>query len=216
MERKNLADIDFNSFNKDEKRIMFITMDSVLKNVHKHNKMVTSFKPKDIYYDPNTSLIEFDKEYGIKPELVSNKEEAVLKNISDLSVLAFCSYLDEYDPSKDGLLHPDTISEQFDNFSNIFDKEDVDYYRSVLVYSHNTHELPKDIYYTDYLMNREKEKTTKGQKPSNVYVKATQVGKLLSDKENEQAAFGSQFFMVSSIASILLLIFGFILYFINM
>ena len=65
-------------------------------------------------------------------------------------------------------------------------------------------------------MNREKEKTTKGQKPSNVYVKATQVGKLLSDKENEQAAFGSQFFMVSSIASILLLIVGFILYLINM
>ena len=216
MERKSLADIDFNSYNKDEKRFMFITMDAVLKNVHEHNRMVTSFKPKDIYYNPNTSLIEFDQTYGIKPEKVNSKDEAILQNITDLSILAFCSYLDEYDPSKDGLLHPDTISEQFDNFSNIFDKEDVDYYRSVLVYSHNTHELPKDIYYTDYLMNREKEKTTTVQKPSNVYVKDTQVGKLLSDKENEQAAFGSQFFMVSSIASILLLIVGFILYLINM
>lgn len=216
MERKSLADIDFNSYSKDEKRFMFITMDAVLKNVHEHNRMVTSFKPKDIYYNPNTSLIEFDQTYGIKPEKVNSKDEAILQNITDLSILAFCSYLDEYDPSKDGLLNPNTISEQFNNFTNIFDKDDVDYYRSVLVYSHNTHELPKDIYYTDYLKNREMEKTTKGQKPSNVYVKATQVGKLLSDKENEQAAFGSQFFMVSSIASILLLIVGFILYLINM
>ena len=214
MERINLVDIDFNSFSSEEKRISFIVMDMMLKKNHENNEMITSFNPKDIYYDPNTKLFDFIKKEKISPYLSDTKEEAVLNNIIGLSTLAFCSYLKTYDP-KDGLLNNSVISKDFDKFSNIFDSDDVSYYRSVLVDGYLTKSLPHPVYYSEHLQRIENEKHSKGEGNSHAYVKATEAGRLMTEK-SDQAAFAGQFFFVASITSTLLFIVGYILYLVHL
>jgi hypothetical protein len=143
MERINLVDMDFNSFSRDEKRLSFITMDMVMKNLHEKNKMVTSFNPQDISYYTASTLFEFDKVSDIDTLVSNSKEEAIRDNIIELSTLAFCSYLKTYDP-KNGLLNNDVIASEFDKFTSNFNEDDVEYYRKVLVdgYKNKSISLP--------------------------------------------------------------------------
>ena len=210
MERINLVDLDFNSFSDEEKRIAFTIMDAVMKYEHNNNKMITSFNPKDIYFEKNTSLFRYDSVTDIAPYVVQSKDEAIFNNISDLSDLAFCSYLKGYDP-KDGLLHKDVIANEFNKFTGNFNPDDVDYYKSVLVDSHNTKTLPPIVYYSDYILKKEQEKNNNGMASNPSLVKATMAGKLMTD-ENKEAAFGSTFFMVAMTSSMVIATLGLIFY----
>ena len=214
MERINLVDLEFNSFSPEEKRVSFITMDGILKNVHSKNKYVTSFDPHDIYYDTNTKLFYFDKINDMTPYTVNSKEEAILNNIVGLSTLAFCSYLKTYDP-KDGLLNNEVISKEFDKFAEIFNSDDVNYYRSTLVNGYLTKQLPPSIYFHEYLINLEKSRQTTGNVNNPTLIKATEAGRLMSDR-NDEAAFTGQFFLVVSVTSTLLVVLGYILYILSL
>lgn len=213
MEHINLVDLDFNSFNDDEKRIAFIVMYAILKYYHENNKVVTSFNPKDIYYDTNKSIFNFEKVVDITPYVSDSKEQAILNNISDLATFAFCSYLRGYDP-KNGLLHKDVIANEFNKFVGNFNPDDVDYYRSVLVDSHNTKTLPPIVYYSDYVLRKEQEKNGNGMGNNPSLIKATMAGKLMSD-ETKEAGFGSTFFMVAMTSSMVMATLGLILYVVN-
>ena len=211
MERINLIDLDFNSFSQDEKRIAFMIMDIMLKKLHDNNKVVVSFNPSDIYYDKESSVFVFDKVEKLTPYFANTKEEAILKNIISLSTLAFCSYLKAYD-IKSGLLSSKVISNEFDKFENIFNQDDVNYYRNVLVDGVSKEVLPKPIYYYEYVKNKE---TQRNATNSMSYIKATEVGKLMTDRENQEAFVG-QFFLVSMTASLILFVCGYILYILNL
>lgn len=208
MEDINLVDIDLNSFSPDEKRLSFITMFMVMKNLHENNKMVTSFMPQDICYDKQTKLFYFKNVVDITPTVANSKEEAIRKNIIDLSTLAFCSHLKTYDP-KNGLLNNSVISKEFDKFKDIFNADDVDYFKNVLVDSYETNVNPEPLYYSDYLLKKEKEKGSGGN--SNVLVRASEVGRAMSDP-NQEAGFGSQFGLMCMVASTVLFVVGYIVY----
>lgn len=211
MERINLVDLDFNSFSLNEKRISFITMDMVMKSLHKNNKVITSFMPQDIYYDKDTTLFVFGKVRDIDTLVADNREEAIRDNIIGLSTLAFCSYLKTYDP-KNGLLNNGVIADDFDKFVDIFDRMDVEYYRNVLVIGVKTGTIPEPIYYTDTMIGREKSED--GNQNNRLLVRATEVGKAMYD--NNETGFGTQFFLVSMVACFIIGFIGFILYFLNM
>ena len=210
MERIDLVDIDLNSFNNDEKRASFITMDIIMKDMHKKNKMITSFRPQDICYDKETSLFYFDKVEDINPRVANSKEGAIRDNIIGLSTLAFCSYLKTYDP-KNGLLNNGVISDQFEDFKDMFDEDDIEYYRSVLVDSYKKKELPDTPYYSDYILTKSHSKNANTNTRS--LVKSTEAGRLMTDRD--EAAFGNIFYMSCMVAATVIAVVGIILYIVN-
>lgn len=218
MERKyNLNQIGFKKFTREEKRVSFVMMDYALKELHSLNYMVTSFNPEDISYDANQGLYFFDKIASIDRYQstfnTDKKKEAVLDNIIGLSKLALYSYLDS--DIKYTFLNNDFISDRFNDFAVNFYPEDVNYYRSILVDGYKNHELPKQIYYADYILNNEKNNNSKSNSSSLAYTKATEIGKMMTEKENKEAAFGNGFFFVTVVASMIVLMIGVIIYFIN-
>lgn len=215
MERINLVDLDFNSFSPDEKRLSFITMDIVMKNLHRHNKTILSFNPQDIYYDKDTTLFEFDKVTDITPYIADSKEKAFSENVVGLSTLAFCSYLKTYDP-KDGLLNNTVIAKEFSKFTDIFNPDDVDYYKNVLVDSYEAKTMPEPLYYSDAIIKKEQERKAGGNSNGKLLSYATAAGKATAKQyENPEAAFSSQFFLACMVACIVMASIGFIIYFLN-
>jgi hypothetical protein len=210
MELINLVDLDFNSFSDTEKRIAFIGMDMVMQRLHENGKFVTSFLPQDIYYNRVTTLFEFGKVANIDSSMVDSKEDAIRNNIIGLTTLGFCSFLKSYDP-KDGLLNNSVIAADFEKFNHIIDTFDLEYYRSVLVDCVKTGTLPKPLYYSQAVLAKENEIGGAGN--SRLLVKTTEVGKAMAD--NNESAFGTQFFLVSMVACTMIAILGIILYFVN-
>lgn len=206
----NLVDLGFKSFTIEEKREVFMILDIIMKRYHERNYMITSFDPKDISY--MNGEFNFDKIARISPINTTDKSDAIVDNIVGLSNLAFCSYLPSYD-LKNGLLNIDVVSEQFDSFSTIFNSIDRSYYRNVLVNSYKNKQLPDDVYYYDYVNKTEKNNSAKGASTS--LVKATAVGRLYADQDN-QAAFGHIFFFLSMVASITIALIGLTMYLINL
>ena len=213
MARINLVDLGFNSFSEDEKRISFITMDMVMKDMHKKNKYVTSFIPQDIYFDNETTLFTFSKYTDDSKYVADNREQAINNNIIGLSTLAFCSYLRTYDP-KDGLLNNSVLASEFSKFIDIMNPNDVEYYKKVLVDGYNTDEIGEPIYYSDAILEKEKATTNSGVSDGRVLQYATAAGRAMADRDQE-AAFGTQFFFVSMVACTMIALLGIILYFIN-
>lgn len=209
MARYNLNDIGFKDFDSEEKRYSFMVLDQRMKMLHNENKMVTSFEPSDIYYEDGT--FTFSKVSDISPVVSDDKNSAILHNIIGLSDLAFCSYLPEYDLSK-GLLHPLAISNKFESFIPIFNDVDKGYYYSIFVDAYRNNRLPSIPYYYDYVNEKEKQDTSKG--VSNSLVKATQAGRLMSEKDGE-AAHTNIFLLVTVVACLLLEFVGVVLYYIN-
>ena len=105
-------------------------------------------------------------------------------------------------------------STQFDKFASMFVSEDRDYYRSVLVDSYKGHTLPSTTYYSDYIIDKEKNNNTSGDKRSNAYIKATQAGKLYADNLNE-AAFGKTFFFACMVTTMIIAFIGLAIYFLK-
>ena len=203
--RYNMVDIGFNKLEHDEKRYFFMVMDIMMKRLHDNNLIVTSFNPKDIYYEDGEFV--FDKIEKISPVNSSSKDEAIRNNIENLSNLAFCCYLPAYDLNN-GLLSMSVVSEQFNNFKSIFNSVDGNYYQSILVDGYRNKKLPEVPYYYDYVSSHTKEAGGKGSS----LVRATEFGKAMTDKENQEAAFGNIFFLVSLVAMVLVIIAGEILY----
>ncbi len=213
MARYSLVDLDFKNFNEEEKRYSFMLLDIKMKKLHEENKMVASFSANDIFYEDGE--FDFGKVENISPAIVSSKEEAILENIIGLSILAFCAYLKDadgipYDLSGK-LLHPLAISNKFDNFENLFNETDREYYRSVLVGAYTSKELPRVPYYYDYVL--EKENST-GKGTSITLIKATEAGRLMADT-NQEAAYSNIFLLTIVVACLVLEAIGVVIYYLN-
>ena len=199
----NLVEIEFGKLSKAEKRESFAMMDIALKRIHEKNFKVDSFDPSDIFFEDG---LFFFKDVTPINYNVDSKGEAILDDIIGLSNLAFCSYLPSYDLSN-GLLNTKVVSEQFDKFVTIFEGDDKDYYRSVLVDSFNSRQLPNTVYYSDFV----KEKGSNGR----AMVKSTLAGKLMDNDKLDNAAFGNTFFFACMVATMIMAFIGLAIYFLK-
>lgn len=207
METKvNLVDMNFKDFSDIKTREAFILMDIALKKIHSQGLMVTDFNPKNIYFE--NGIYFFENISPINVSSVETKEEAVLKNIVELSNLAFCSYLPDY-KLENGLLNVDVISDNFSNFSSYFPQEDLNYYKSILVDGYKNKKLPDCVYFTDYIVKQNKENPSKGNTSSMAYIKATEAGRMFANRD--EAAFGYKFFFLTVVFSMTVLLIGFII-----
>ena len=158
----------------------------------------------------STKLYDYAKVENISPLIVNSPEDAVVYDVIQLSTLAFCSYLPNYE-LKNGLLDSSVISEKFDDFSNIIEETDRDYYKEVFINTRNTGTLPNPIYYHEYVEKKETMDSSKGKSPS--LIRATEAGKLMT--ENKEAAFGDIFFFVTITTSMLIGITGLLIFFLK-
>lgn len=214
MEReRNLIDIGFQNFSKEEKRNVFLVLDMVMKEYHKKGYMITSFNPKDIYYE--NQIFSFSKYEKISPVSVNDESDAILNNVISLANLAFCSYLPIYDINQ-GLLNSEVVSKYYEKFENNFIPIDRGYYRSVLVDSVRTKKLPETPYLYDYIKSVMENTDLSNRSNSNVmaFIKATEAGKLMADKDN-QAAFSTIFYLTCMVSSMLIAFLGLALYFLK-
>ena len=214
MERvHNLSDIGFQNFSREEKRNVFLILDMVMKEYHKKGYMITSFNPKDIYYEDQ--VFSFSKYEKISPVSVNDESDAILNNIISLANLAFCSYLPIYDINQ-GLLNSEVVGKYYPKFENNFMPIDRGYYRSVLVDSVRTKKIPEIPYYYDYIKAVMKDTDLSNRNNSNVmaFIKATEAGRLMTDK-NEQAAFSTVFYLTCMVSAMLIAFAGIALYFLK-
>lgn len=122
-------------------------------------------------------------------------EQLKNENIFKLSIISFAAYLPGYNISGNGLLNSDVIRENFDNFSYIFNNQDVEYFKNVIVNNDFS-------YYSDHIDNLEKLNGNTASK-GNSYTYSTPQGKMFADKE---AAFTSQLLLGINIAVISLIL----------
>lgn len=209
----SLIDLDFKSFNMEEKRYFLMQLDLCMKRYHQHGFLITSFNPRDIYYE--NDILYFDKVAPFSPMNSNSREEGILNNIAGLSNLAFCSYLPDYD-LKNGLLNLDVVSDGIDRFDGIFNEVDFKYYKSVFD-GYKNKKLPDIPYYYDYVDTYERNNPSSGKSTSMAYVKATEAGKLYSSQfeDGNESGFGNTFFFITMVMAMLILLSGAIFYFIN-
>lgn len=209
MDKQNLLDLKFKQkYDSEDKRYLLMLLSIRMKQYHEQNKMVTSFDPKDITYQDGS--LDFEQVKDISPLLVNDKNTAILHNIIGLANLGFCLFLPDYDIAN-GLLERSVVSDRFNSFVTIFDEIDRDYFKSVLVDARNSGELPAIPYYYDYVVQKEKNDTSKGQSVS--LIKATEAGRLMTD--NKEAAFGNIFFFTTIVASMLIGIGSLLIFFLK-
>lgn len=202
--------MNFKNYTLEEKIAAFVLMDMTMKRLHKKNLMVTDFSPSQIYFQDG--IYFFEKVSPISNYYIDSKEKAVLRNIMGLSNLAFCSYLPDYN-LKFGLLSYDVINQNFNDFISYLPSEDHNYYKSVFIDSYNSKKLPADtIYYSDYVVKQHKN-SSNSNTTSLAYVKATEAGKAFARQDDNEAAFGSKFFLLTVVASITVVLFGLLVYF---
>jgi len=207
MENKvSLLDINFKNLSLEEKREIFFMLDMMMKRLHERDLMVTDFSASQIYFQ--NGIYMYEKVSPISAYYSDNKEHAVLRNILGLSNLAFCSYLPDY-RIQQGLLSYDVVHQQFDNFASYLPEDDRSYYKSVLVDSFSSKKLPADtVYYSDYVVKQQK---TSGNSNGLSYIKATDIGRAFSQKD--EAAFGHNFFFMAMVTSVTIALIGIIAYF---
>ena len=80
----NLLDLDFYDFTVEEKREVFMILDLVMKKYHDSGYMITSFAPKDIYYQ--NGLFGYSKYARISP-LNTNDKAGIIPIMGSLSFL---------------------------------------------------------------------------------------------------------------------------------
>lgn len=204
----NLIDLNFKNFSSEEKSAAFVIMDIMMKKLHDKNLMVTDFDPKNIYFQDG--IYFFDKVSPISDYYVDNKEKAILRNIMGLSNLAFCSYLPDYNLNY-GLLSYDVINQHFNEFISYFPEIDRDYYKSIFIDSYENKKLPSDTtYYSDYVV-KQHQNSSNSNSSSLAYIKATEAGRAFANQD--EAAFGHSFFFLTIVASIIVALVGFLIYF---
>ena len=209
----NLVDIGLKDYKNEDKREVFMILDQVMKNLHENNMIITSFDPKDIIYE-NSEFV-YTKVSPMSPIVASDKQSAVVDNVIKLANLALCFYLPNYDFNS-GLLDPRVLKNNYRAYENVFDPIDKAYYRSVLVDTFTENKIPPILYYYDYVSATLKDSDLSDRNNSNVrsYVKATEAGRLMTDK-NSESAFSTTFALTSMVAAALILIIGLALYFLK-
>ena len=126
-----------------------------------------------------------------------------------LANLAFCSYLPDYNLNY-GLLSYDVINQHFNEFISYFPEIDRDYYKSIFIDSYENKKLPSDIvYYSDYVIKQHQNSSNSNS--SLAYIKATEAGRAFANQD--EAAFGHSFFFLTIVASIIVVLVGFLIYF---
>lgn len=209
--RNNLIAIGFKSFSEEEKRKAFITMDLMLKQLHQSGYVVTSFEPSTIIFQDG--YYSFDSIQRLERSRFEDKEEAIIDNIAKLSTLAVSCYLSEYNLDQ-GLLSTGVISDNYNKLESLIPIEDRAYYRSVLVDSYQLKRLSGEmVYYSDYIINMEKQNQGVGNSHSHSLVRATDIGKAFATKD--EAAFGHTFFLMTVVSSIMVLLIGAFFYFLT-
>lgn len=207
----SLLDINFKQFSTEEKRAALVMMDLMLKKLHQSNLMVSDFSPSQIYYEDG--IYSFNKVSPISDYYIDNKEKAVLRNMLGLSNLAFCSYLPDYD-LKNGLLSYDVINQNFNEFSGYLPDIDREYYKSIIVDSYNNKKLVNDnVYFSDYVVKKH-QSSSNNKSSSLAYVKATEAGRAFK-MQDEEAAFGSKFFILTIVTSFTILLAGVLFFLYN-
>ena len=204
-DRVSLIDMNFENFSKEKKREAFVLMDLMLKRMHDSNLMVQNIDPKKIIYQDG--FYYFENVSPISNYNSENKDEAILKNVLGLANLALCSYLDDY-KLENGLLNYEVISSNFKTLEAFIPEEDRVYYKSLLVDSYNSHKLPNGtIYYSDHVIKQHNSSTSKDS--SLAYVKATEAGRAFAS--SDEAAFSHKFFLLTVVATLIVVIVGFLL-----
>lgn len=202
----NLLELNLKSFSLEERRQIFLMLDLMMKRLHENDMMITDFNPNQIYFQDG--IFMFDKVSPISAYYSDNKENAILRNVLGLSNLAFCSYLPDY-RLEQGLLSYDVVHQQFNNFVSCFPEEDRTYYKSILVGSFETKKLPNDtVYYSDHMA---KQNRTSSNRNGLTYIKATDIGRAFA--QNDEAAFGHNFFFMAMVASVCVALVGIVAYF---
>lgn len=206
----SLLDMNFKGFTVEEKRAAFALMDVTMKRLHERNLMVTDFRPNQIYFQDG--IYFFEKVSPINAYYSDNKENAILRNVLGLSNLAFCSYLPNYNLVQ-GLLSYDVIHQNFNSLLTYFPEEDQSYYKSIFIDSYDSKKLPNDIiYYSDHIIKQHNNSSNRNVS-SLAYIKATEAGRAFSKLDDNEAAFGHNFFFVTVVASLTVMLIGIILYF---
>ena len=202
----NLLDLNLQSFSVEEKRQVFLMLDLMMKRLHESDMMVTNFKPSNIYYQEGIFI--FDSVDPISARNSDSKEDAILGNVLALSNLAFCSYLPDYS-LKQGLLNDEVIHQHFNNFALHLPEQDRNYYKSILVDSFETKKLPAGVvYYSDHMA---KQQSVMGNRNGFAYVKSTEIGRVFA--QDNEAAFGHNFFFMAIAASVCVTLIGIVAYF---
>ena len=204
--RANLIDVGLKHLSNEEKKVALVIMDVMLKKLHENGYMVTDFSPNNIYYQDG--IYSFDKVAPISSIVADNKDDAILNNVIWMSVLALWVYT--ANPSNN-LVAPLFVSNNFDSFSFWYPEEDRNYYQSILIDSYRSGKLAAPtVYFSDYIIEQHKKQST-GNNNNLAYMKATEIGRALSNKD--EAAFGHNFFFVTVVASLTVALIGIIFYF---
>ena len=122
-------------------------------------------------------------------------------NVYELALISFASHLPGYNIKDNGLLNYSVIKQNFDNFTYIFNDDDINYYRDVLVNENYT-------YYGDYIDDLEK-KSGNSVSNNRSYSYSTREGRLMSEKE---AAFTSYLLLFVNVSIVGLLFMLMLLY----
>lgn len=184
----------------DKRKVLYFTSKRI-KEIHNNGGFIPYLNPKTIRISNNqVNNISFINVHNGKGDPDFEKYKNL--NVYEFAMLAFNAYLPGYNISKNGLLNYDVIRDNFDNFSYIFDNNDINYFREVIVNNNFT-------YYSDYIDELDKNKSgnNMGDKKSLSYY--TKEGKLLTDNE---AAFTSYLLLSVYVAVVLLIIFVIYIY----
>lgn len=207
-DRVNLLDTGFKNLSIEEKRAALVVMDIVLKRLHSKGFMVTDFNPNNIYF--KDGIYFFEKVAPISSIVADNKDEAILNNVIWMSVLALWAY--NTNPSYN-LINPLFVSNNFNSFSYWYPEEDRAYYQSILIDSYRSGKISTPtVYYSDYVVKNHQNRAG-GNSNSLAYIKATDIGKAFASKD--EAAFGHNFFLVTLVASLTIILAGVVFYFTN-
>lgn len=184
--------------NELDKRKIIYFVSKHLKGLHNSCHYIPYLNMKMIMVNPNNLSDVHFKEIsdGLDD---SEFEKYKTNNIYELAIISFAAYLPNYNLSNNGLLNSSVIRDKFDDFSFIFNTDDVDYYRDVLVNNNIS-------YYSDYIDDLEK-KSGNNVNNNRVYSYSTREGRLMVEKD---AAFTSYLLLYVNIAVIGLL-FGLLL-----
>lgn len=195
----NLYDYLDTCNNVDKRKVIYF-ISKHLKGLHNSGLYVPYFYLKTIQINSDDlSDIKFDNISNGQndPEFNNYKNS----NVYELALISFASHLPGYNIKDNGLLNYSVIKQNFDNFTYIFNDNDVNYYRDVLVNENYT-------YYGDYIDDLEK-KSGNSVSNNRTYSYSTREGRLMSEKE---AAFTTYLLLFVNVSIVGLLFMLMLLY----
>lgn len=168
----NIADYMNNYCAPENKRKVFYLLDKTLKQKHDSGVFMSSYNINSIMISTtDPSVIEIKNCITFDTEL---REERRKLDILYLSLIAFNSYLPSIEVTNN-LLNYDVIKYNFDDFTYIFNNQDVDYYKDLFVNGNMT-------YYSDYINDLNK-KVNGGKSSAIVMSYSTPEGRAMSEKD---------------------------------